>query len=226
MHIAVSEDFQRTAIYRQDFLEIRWERSGAARRWSRSAANWPDGRARRSLLTRRSPPPDVGEAGAIHFRFTEIVSSKNHRKSKIFRFIRSSTRAISGASRPDQRGARERHERGTGSDGRGSALDERHGGVRQRRVVLTSHGWRLRWQQYKARRGDHVISRKPIAQGMPDVLRCPVCSCAHSLPTLRMRPRVQRASGIPCALWIERAGSSFIARAQCVARIILVVPDK
>src|SRR3979490_3348207 len=51
-----------------------------------------------------------------------------------------------------------------------------------------------------ALRGDHVISRKAIAQGMSDVLRCPVCSCAHSLCTLRMRPRVQRASGIPCAL--------------------------
>ena len=69
-------------------------------------------------------------------------------------------------------------------------------------------------------RGDHVISRKAIAQGMSDVLRCPVCSCAHSLCTLRMRPRVQRASGIPCALWIERAGRiSFKTRAQSVARI-------
>src|SRR5437868_13993440 len=27
-------------------------------------------------------------------------------------------------------------------------------------------------------RGEHVISRKAIAQGMSDVLRCPVCSCA------------------------------------------------
>src|SRR6188472_3225658 len=55
-------------------------------------------------------------------------------------------------------------------------------------------------------RGEHAISRKAIAQGMSDVLRCPVCSCAHSLCTLRMRPRVQRASGIPCALFSERAG--------------------
>src|ERR1700709_1288318 len=52
-------------------------------------------------------------------------------------------------------------------------------------------------------RGDRVISRKAIAQGMSDVLRCPVCSCAHFLCTLHTRPRVQRASGIPCALWIE-----------------------
>ena len=49
-------------------------------------------------------------------------------------------------------------------------------------------------------RGEHEVSRKAIAQGMSDVLRCPVCSCAHFLCTLRMRPRVQRASGIPCAL--------------------------
>src|SRR5947207_10214789 len=27
--------------------------------------------------------------------------------------------------------------------------------------------------------GEHAISRKAIAQGMSDCLRCPVCSCAH-----------------------------------------------
>ena len=90
-------------------------------------------------------------------------------------------------------------------------LGERHGSVRQRRVVLTPHGWRRRWQQYMAHRGERVISRKAIAQGMPDVLRCPVCSCAHFLPLLRMRPRVQRASGIPCALWIEE-GAEILAK--------------
>src|SRR5205085_7829885 len=61
----------------------------------------------------------------------------------------------------------------------GNALDERHESVRQRRVVLTPHGWRRRWQQYMAHRGERVISRKATAQGMSDVLRCPVCSCAH-----------------------------------------------
>ena len=30
-------------------------------------------------------------------------------------------------------------------------------------------------------RGERAISRKAIAQGMSDVLRCPVCSCAHFL---------------------------------------------
>ena len=81
-----------------------------------------------------------------------------------------------------------------------AATDARGQSVRQRRVVLTPRCWRRRWQQYMAHRGERVISRKAIAQGMSDVLRCPVCSCAHFLCTLRMRSRVQRASGIPCAL--------------------------
>ena len=49
--------------------------------------------------------------------------------------------------------------------------NERRESVRQRRVVLTPRGWRRRWQQYMAHRGDHVISRKAIAQGRPDALR-------------------------------------------------------
>src|SRR5205814_8452825 len=92
----------------------------------------------------------------------------------------------------------------------GSADGERHESVRQRRVVLTSRCWRqCTWrQQLSGRyggkravlRGEHGISRKAIAQGMSDCLRCPVCSCAHSTTSLRTGPRVQRASGIPCAL--------------------------
>ena len=73
----------------------------------------------------------------------------------------------------------------------GSADGERHESVRLsgrnggKRAVL---------------RGEHAISRKAIAQGMSDALRCPVCSCAHFFYPLHMRPRVQRAPGIPCAL--------------------------
>src|SRR5207253_1090727 len=69
--------------------------------------------------------------------------------------------------------------------------DERHGSVRRRRVVLTPRRWCQVLVQRKLRkgdggkkadhRGDHVISRKAIAQGMSDVLRCPVCSCAPLL---------------------------------------------
>ena len=51
--------------------------------------------------------------------------------------------------------------------------------------------------------GEHGISRKAITQGMPDASAEPVCSCAHPLSPLRTRPRVQRASGIPCALVAE-----------------------
>ena len=90
----------------------------------------------------------------------------------------------------------------------GSADNERHESVRQRRVVLTPRCWRQVGGSNSADdggkravlRGEHEASRKAIAQGMSDVLRCPVCSCAHFLCTLRMRSRVQRASGIPCAL--------------------------
>src|SRR5882762_9663245 len=53
----------------------------------------------------------------------------------------------------------------------GSAENERHESVRQRRVVLTPRCWRRRWQQYMAHRGERVISRKAIAQGRPDALR-------------------------------------------------------
>ena len=87
-------------------------------------------------------------------------------------------------------------------------LDERHERT-AKTCGPTSRCWRqCTWrQQLSGRyggkravlRGEHVISRKAIAQGMSDVLRCPVCSCAHFYP-LHMRPRVQRAPGIPCAL--------------------------
>src|SRR5438477_9468950 len=70
----------------------------------------------------------------------------------------------------------------------GSADNERRESVRQRRVVLTPRCWRQVGGSRPANdggkravhRGERVISRKAIAQGMSDVLRCPVCSCAHS----------------------------------------------
>ena len=48
------------------------------------------------------------------------------------------------------------------------------------------------------RRGERGISRKTIAQGMPD---CSVCTCfsrVRSSHYLHTRPRVQNAPGIPC----------------------------
>jgi len=93
----------------------------------------------------------------------------------------------------------------------GNADNERRESVRQRRVVPTPRCWRQGREKLTlltgdggkraVHRGELAISRKTTAQGMSDVLRCPVCSCAHFLCTLRMRPRVQRASGIPCALF-------------------------
>ena len=64
--------------------------------------------------------------------------------------------------------------------------------VRQNRVVLAPVAGvklsrkrkrkRQRRSQPRTRlRGEHGISRKAIAQGMSDVLRCPVCSCAVCL---------------------------------------------
>src|SRR5215218_4130892 len=67
-------------------------------------------------------------------------------------------------------------------------------------------------------RGELVISRKAIAQGMSDVLRCPVCSCAALFALSHTRPWVQRASGIPCALSMRGQEISGKARAQLVAR--------
>ena len=71
------------------------------------------------------------------------------------------------------------------------ADNERRRRVRRRRVVPTSRCWRqCTWRQSLSGRnggkravlrGEYAISRKAIAQGMSDVLRCPVCSCAHIL---------------------------------------------
>ena len=93
-------------------------------------------------------------------------------------------------SRPGQRGVR------TSRTWDGDAVDaeaapgERGGCVRQKRVVPTSQCWRqCSWVldisgRYGGKRavlrGERAISRKAIAQGMSDVLRCPVCSCACS----------------------------------------------
>src|SRR5207302_2675807 len=53
--------------------------------------------------------------------------------------------------------------------------DARYAGVKFRgNKLLRNDGGK----RASAHRGEHVISRKAIAQGMSDCLRCPVCSCA------------------------------------------------
>jgi hypothetical protein len=76
---------------------------------------------------------------------------------------------------------------------------------------------RRRRQQSQILRGERVISRKAIAQGMSDVLRCPVCSCAVFYSCiLHTRSRVQRASDIPCSLSFE--GQRYANLGQIVPR--------
>jgi hypothetical protein len=140
---------------------------------------------------------------------------------KTFRFFRTANETISTPIPSRQEGrSRSFTNVGRGAVDAGSADNERRESVRRSRVVPMPRSWRRRWQQCKAHRGERVISRKATAQGMSDVLRCPVCSCAHLLPVLRMRPRVQRASGIPRALRFSRGSRKINCkpRAQCVAR--------
>jgi hypothetical protein len=56
-----------------------------------------------------------------------------------------------------------------------------------------------------SRRGEHGISRKPLRGEGRSVSAEPVCSCAFCYLPLHMRPRVQRAPGLPCALSFLRA---------------------
>ena len=97
--------------------------------------------------------------------------------------------------------------------------DERCRSVRQSRVDLTPQclasslaeaqgptgpecqlSARRRRQESPILRGERVISRKAIAQGMSDVSAALYARVRILSYTLHTRPRVQRASGIPCSL--------------------------
>jgi hypothetical protein len=54
-------------------------------------------------------------------------------------------------------------------------------------------------------RGDHEVSRKTIARGMPGDFRCTCGDYTRVLSTLHTRLRVHWAPGIPCALCLSRA---------------------
>jgi hypothetical protein len=100
------------------------------------------------------------------------------------------------------------------------AQDERRFSVRQNCVVLTPQRLALSLAEVLRaqpggqnhireatvsnkpdRRGEHSISRKAITQGMPDASAEPVCSCAHPLSHCARDRGLQRAPGIPCALF-------------------------
>jgi hypothetical protein len=55
-----------------------------------------------------------------------------------------------------------------------------------------------------SRRGEHGISRKPSRREGRIASAEPVCSCAPFSLLMHARPRVQRAPGLPCALFIQR----------------------
>src|SRR5207253_1075509 len=70
------------------------------------------------ILAQSTKLPD----GQLTSDLRKSCQAKNQYESKIIRFIRKEKCGIRSSSRPDQRGARDRHERGTGCDGRGSAV--------------------------------------------------------------------------------------------------------
>ena len=95
------------------------------------------------------------------------------------------------------------------------------------RVVLTPRRWcqvcekerRRRWPTSPEHRGEHDISRRTIARGVPgdSGVTC-MLVCALPLP-LHTRPRAHRAPGIPCALNSERAGNKYKPREKAFGEI-------
>ena len=82
-----------------------------------------------------------------------------------------------------------------------------------------------------SRRGEHGISRKPLRREGRNASAEPVCSCAFFYLPLHMRPRVQRAPGLPCvplgiapaSLYLLGADEFAKPRADAVARMLTFV---
>jgi hypothetical protein len=150
-----------------------------------------------------------------------LLIFRNHVKPGIEKYSAFVLTQISGTTPPvsrQMRGARERHERAVRCGGRrGRARRTR----RMRTVKSCGSGaavlalrWRLRIDPSdRARRpadnggkravlrGEHVISRKAIAQGRPECFPLPcMLVCTFCLRKSHARPRVQQAPGLPCAL--------------------------
>jgi hypothetical protein len=111
------------------------------------------------------------------------------------------------------------------------ARDERHSlrtakscGPDARNAGVKSSGGRRLPAAMVARGSDSPgrarISRQAIAQGRPECSRftC-MLVCAFLCASMHTRPRVQRAPGLPCALFVLGAEFDCKPRAQCVARM-------
>jgi hypothetical protein len=89
--------------------------------------------------------------------------------------------------------------------------DERHCGGRRSRVVLMPRRWhqvggescKRRWQESPVTGEITKETVKTIARGVPECFGVPVVTTLVRFFTLRARLRVQRAPGIPCALFFR-----------------------
>jgi hypothetical protein len=146
----------------------------------------------------------IGQRGAkVICPTTDLPNSCQSLRPKIIRLFRSANQVYvplhpalmkRGASRSSRNV-------GAGCDGRIVAFDEAHGSGRQRRVVLSPRCWgqaggdvRQRRRQSKpGLRGEPAISRKPIAQGMPDRFGVPVVTNSYAFyPCIRGRGCAER----------------------------------
>ena len=145
--------------------------------------------------------------------------------AKIFRFRRRANHLYRLAHPVPTRGAfRERQERGAGCSGRdGFALTSEACCGRQSRVVLAPRRWcqvcgaihGRRWLTSPAHRGDHGVTVKTIARGMPGDSGEPVVTTLVCLfYYLHARLRVHRAPGISCALFIGGMNDVCTTRAK------------
>jgi hypothetical protein len=150
--------------------------------------------------------------------------------AKIFRLIFLEIRIIVLMSRAHMRGVSpsSRHV------GRGMRWTQRFKGewfccVRSSRVVLAPRMLaKSSWEASLSgatvttsslHREEHEVSRKAVAQGMSVCSPLPcMLVCRHSCALWHMRPRVQRAPGIPCALCFEGKDKEFAKLGQNMSR--------
>ena len=157
---------------------------------------------------------------------------------KIFRFRSRANQFFSLAVSPDERGgSRSSRTRGGMQWTRKLAQDEREPTRTAKPCgpdapTLASSSWEASFSgatvaRKPGHRGEHEISRKPLRRESRIASAGPVCSCAFFCAFVHTRPRVQRASGFPCALlFFSEGGNRRKARAQRAARSRIRVCDQ